>query len=640
MTVRALHETAWTPSEEQRTGANIARFMSKHGLGSYAELRAAWTADAAWFWGTMADELGIHWFERPHTTLDVSRGVAWARWFPGGITNVVSSCVDRHDPESLAYVGEGEEGDVSRMTFGELSDLVSRIAGELRRLGVRREDRVGLYLPLTPEAYACMYACAKIGAVAVPMFSGFGVAAIVARLQDAGASVLISADAFLRRGKVIPMREIAEAAARESGVEQLIVWPRLGEGSWDAVLAADPVREAEPVPADHPFLIAYTSGTTGKPRGAVHTHAGFPLKTATETFFHCDQRDGELLCWLTDLGWIMAPLTMAGAGLTGRPLFLYDGAPDHPTPGRVRELIDRHELAILGASPTYVRALMGQPDHGFDTSPSSLRILCSTGEAWNEVPWWWYFERVGGGRCPVVNVAGGTEAGSFLGVLPIRPLKPCSFNSTCVGVDAAVYRADGSEAEPGEVGELVVRQPWPGMTKSFWNDDERYLDSYWSRWPDVWVHGDWASRDADGNWWLHGRSDDTMMIAGKRVGPAEVESALVKHDAVIEAAAIGVPDELKGESIWCFVVAPRDVSIDEDDLRSFVGTQLGKAFTPRRVIAVSLLPRTRNGKVLRRAIRAVVTGESQGDLSSLDNPGAIAEIQSAVESTAHVLEGR
>ena len=237
--MRSLRETAWTPSEEQRTGANIAQFMSKHGLGSYADLRAAWTADAAWFWGTMADELGIHWLERPHATLD-ARVASPGCWFPGGITNVVSSCVDRHDPELLAYVREGEEGDVDRMTFGELSDLVSRIAGALRSLGVSRDDRVGLYLPLTPEAYACMYACAKLGAVAVPMFSGFGVAAIAARLQDAGASVLITADAFVRRGKVIPMREIAEAAARESGVEQLLVWPRLREGNWDALLAADP----------------------------------------------------------------------------------------------------------------------------------------------------------------------------------------------------------------------------------------------------------------------------------------------------------------------------------------------------------------------------------------------------------------
>lgn len=631
-----MHEIAWSPSEEQRTGANVTAFMAKHGLGSYEELRAAWTADTAWFWGTMADELGIHWFTRPDATVDLSRGVPVTRWFPGGVTNLVSSCVDRHEPGLLAYVWEGEGGAVSRMTFGELSDLVSRIAGQLRALGVRRNDRVGLYLPLLPEAFACIYACAKLGAIAVPMFSGFGTAAIAARLADAGASVLVTAESFERRGREIPMREIAEEAARASGVETVLVCPRPDSGTWDAVITGDPVHEAEPVPSDHPYLIAYTSGTTGKPKGAVHTHTGLPLKSATETLFHCDQREGELLCWLTDLGWIMAPLTMAGAGLTARPLLLYDGAPDHPGPARVRQLIDRHEVAIFGTSPTYIRSLMGRNDHGFETSPASLRILCSTGEAWNEAPWWWYFERVGGGRCPVVNVAGGTEAGSLLGVLPIRPLKPCSFNSTCVGIDAAVLSADGSEAGPGEVGELVVKQPWPGMTKSFWKDDERYLESYWSRWPEVWVHGDFASRDDTGNWWLHGRSDDTMMVAGKRVGPAEVESALVKHEDVVEAAAIGVPDELKGETIWCFVVPPEGASIDEAELRSFVGAQLGKAFTPKRVLAVRGLPRTRNGKVLRRAIRAAVTGDSQGDLSSLEDMGAIAALESVIRSAKHV----
>jgi acetyl-CoA synthetase len=601
--------------------------MRARSIPSFDELERAWIADPEWFWSEVERDLGIVWFEPPARVRDVTPGKPWERWFPAGTTNVTATCVDRHPSSALAVVWEGEEGIVRRLDYGELSELVSRIAGGLVASGVASGDRVGLYLPLAPEAVACLYACAKVGAIAVPMFSGFGVAPIATRLQQARVKVLITADGSMRRGREIDMRWIAEeAAAAAPSVERVVVWPRLRDGNWDAFLDAEPVRDCVPVDSSHPFLLAYTSGTTGKPKGAVHTHGGFPLKAASETMFHLDQRTGESICWLTDPGWIMAPLTALGAGVTGNTVFLYDGAPDYPAPRRVADMLRRHEVAILGISPTFIRALMRHDDHGFDRPTPSLRVLGSTGEAWNDSAWWWYFEHVGKRRCPIINIAGGTEAGSFLGAVPVRPLKPSSFNSVCVGIDADIFGVDGQPVAAGDVGELVVKQSWPGRTNGFWDDTERYLESYWSRWPDVWVHGDWASRDADGSWWLHGRSDDTMNIAGKRLGPSDVESVLCSHPLVVDAAAVGLPDEQKGEVLRCYVVTRSRSARLADELATFVADALGRAFRPDRVEIVSALPRTRNGKILRRAIRAAATGSDAGDLSSLENPQAVEEI--------------
>ena len=626
-----MSEYAWEPTEDFLQNSNIAKFMAEHSLSDYEELKAAWLADRIWFWQAASEHLGIHWYEQPTDTVDLSRGPELPRWFPGGTTNLVQTCVDRHDPAKRAYVWEGEEGEVRQLSYGDLQELVSRIAGGLVKLGVKKGDRVGIYMPMSPEALASSFACAKIGAIFVPNFSGFAEEPIIQRLQDSGAKVLITADAYYRRGRKIDMQSTARAAAAAvPSVEHVVVWPRVEEGNWDDFLDAEPVVDALPVASNHPFLIAYTSGTTGKPKGAVHDHVGFALKVASETNFHIDHRDDELFFWLTDFGWIMAAYKMCGGGVAGRPLMLYDGAPDYPTPSRISELLKRHEVSIFGTSPTFIRALMPRDDHGFDGDPGSLRVLASAGEPWNDLPWWWYFEQVGGSKCPVLNISGGTESGSFVGTLLIKPIKPSSFNSIAIGMDPDVYLPDGTSAPPGEVGELVVKPPWPAMTAGFWNDEQRYLETYFSRWPDKWVHGDWASHDGEGNWWLHGRSDDTLMIAGKRVGPAEVESCLVNHEHVAEAAVVGVPDDVKGESIWCFVVVREGVEGVEEELVEVVVEGLGKAFRPGRVEIVSALPKTRSGKILRRVIKATATGDDQGDLSSLENPEAVEGIRLAL----------
>lgn len=625
-------DTVWAPTDEFLLDGNLAGFMRRHGIASYDELERAWIADPDWFWLAAADDVGLTWLERPSRALDPSRGPAWPRWYADGTTNLVHACVRQHPADALALLWEGEEGAVRRVTFGELDALVGRIAGGLRALGVGPGDRVGLFLPLTPEAVACCYACAALGAIYVPAFSGYGADAVAVRLADAGAKVLITADAFLRRGRRIDMRAVAEAAAaRAPSVERVVVMPRLDEvPGWDRFLDVEPFVDLEPVAGDHPFMVAYTSGTTGRPKGAVHTHASWPVRSATETAWHLDQRPGEPMIWMTDLGWIMAALSITGCHLTGRPLLLYDGAPDHPAPSRMAEVLARHEVGVFGTSPTYIRSLMGRDDHGFDGRHASLRLLSGGGEPWTEPVWRWYFERVGGGRIPLINQSGGTEAGAILASVPLRPIRPCTFNSPAVGVDANVFAADGRPAAPGALGELVVLQPWVGQTKGFWaDDDSRYEEAYWSRWPGVWAHGDLASRDADGHWLLHGRSDDTLMIAGKRVGPAEVEAAVATIPGVRAAAAVGLPHETKGEALWCFIVARGEPEGLEDEVAATIVERLGKPFAPERVVVVAALPQTRNAKILRRAIRAAACGIDPGDVSALENPEAVEAIAAA-----------
>jgi acetyl-CoA synthetase len=420
----------------------------------------------------------------------------------------------------------------------------------------------------------------------------------------------------------------------ERGGRTDVPWTEGRDLAWTPLLAAQPDRfETEHLDPEHTLFIAYTSGTTGRPKGAVHVHGGFLVKIAEEVAYQTDVGAGDLLFWFADLGWIMGPWEIVGATALGATVFLYDGAPNHPGPDRIWAMVERHRVTHLGVSPTLIRALIPSGEEPVSSHDLfSLRILASTGEPWNPEPYRWFFEEVGKGRLPIINLSGGTEVGAcFLSPHPISPLKPCSLRGPALGMDVAVFRPDGTLAGPGEVGELVCRQPWPGMTRGLRGDPERYLDTYWRRFPGVWCHGDWASVDEDGSWFLHGRSDDTMNVAGKRLGPAEVENVLTLHPSVAEAAVIGVPHEVKGEAIWCFVVAKGPEPSDlPEALKALVAEHLGKAFRPSRVVVVPELPRTRSAKILRRAIRATVTHAEPGDLSSLENPSALEAIRAAL----------
>ena len=573
--------------------------------------------------------------------LDSSDGIPWTRWFVGGRLNLAHNCLDRwaeRTPDAIAVVWEGEDGDVRRVSYKELRLLTDRLANALRSLGVGERDAVGIYMPMAPETVAAFYACAKLGAISLPIFSGFGAPAVAARLNDAGAKVLITADGSLRRGRQVDMRSIAEEAkALAPTLKHLLVWPRLGprESDWDELLSSQPdVFETRAFDSEHPLFIGYTSGTTGRPKGAVHVHGGFLVKIAEEVAYQVDVKPGDALFWVTDLGWIMGPWEIVGAHALGATVLLSEGAPDHPGPDRVWDLVERHRVTQLGVSPTLIRALIPHgAEHVTRHDLSSLRILASTGEPWNPNPYEWLFRNAGGGRLPIINLSGGTEVGAcFLSPLPIDELKPCTLRGPALGMDVQVWGPGGNPVAPGEVGELVCTQPWPAMTRGIWGDPDRYLETYWSRWRDVWVHGDWASVDKDGFWFLYGRSDDTLSIAGKRLGPAEVESVLASSPLVKESAAVGVPDDVKGESLQCVVVlapgaAPGDATAAA--LSELVTEAFGKAFRPARIVFASDLPRTRSAKIVRRAVRASLTGEDPGDLSSLENPQALDAIREA-----------
>src|SRR5215207_1972183 len=572
--------------------------------------------------------MGLEFARAWEKVADLSRGPEWATWFVGGRLNFAHNCAPRwaeRTPEAVACVSLGEDGRRRTLTFAELSEQLTRLAEALAALGVGVGDRVAIYLPMSQEVAVASHACAHLGAIQVPIFSGFAAPAVAQRLQASEAKVAITAHTTSRRGREVPMLEILEEARVEApALEHVVLAP------WDDVLAGQPGElPAAELDSETPYLLTYTSGTTGRPKGVVHVQGGFLVSIAREACYQADATPDDVIHFATDMGWIMGPWTVVGGGAMGSTLVFAEGAPDWPV-DRLWSLIERERVSILGLSPTLVRALIPQGEPEADLS--SLRVLVTTGEPWNPEPYRWLFERVGGGRVPIINCSGGTEVGAcFLSPTPAIPIKACSLGGPALGMAMDVVDADGrSLVESGEVGELVCRRPFPGMTRGFWQEPERYLDTYWRRFPGVWTHGDWASVDEDGYWFLHGRSDDTLNIAGKRIGPAELESAAVEHPGVLECAAVGIPHEVKGEVAWLFCIPAPGVEADEAlarEVGELVAAELGKAFRPDRVVFVSALPKTRSAKIMRRAVRAKVLGADLGDLSSLENPEALDEIE-------------
>jgi acetyl-CoA synthetase len=625
--------------------SNLQRFIEKHALGSYGKLMRRSTTNIAWFWDTVLRDLDIQFYKPYSRVVDLSEGKPWARWCVDGEMNVVHNMLDKYagtpTNEKIAIKSETENGTNRTLSYKELREEVNKMAGALRSLELGKGDAIGVFMPMVPEIVIAMLAIIKIGGIFLPLFSGFGASAIVSRLKDADAKALFTAAGTYRRGKFCAMKPIAdEAGLQIPTLQHLLVLNQAGEWLLENLKASSPLRglnssfdeeATERTGAEDPMMIIYTSGTSGKPKGAVHTHCGFPIKAAQDMWQGLDLHPDETLFWMTDMGWMMGPWEVFGTLILGATMMLYDGAPDFPGPDRVWSLVDRQKVTALGVSPTLIRALRRHGDeivHQHDLS--SLRKFASTGEPWNPDPWTWLFQNVGRGKLPIINYSGGTEiSGGIVMGNVLTPMKPCAFSGPLPGMAADIVDENGKSVR-GRVGELVIREPWIGMTRGFWRDPQRYIESYWSRWPDVWVHGDWAAVDDDGLWYILGRSDDTIKIAGKRVGPAEVESILVAHPQVSEAAAVGVPDPIKGEALVCFCVLRKGVNGDIDlatELKGNVARDLGKALAPKDVLFVPDIPKTRNAKVMRRIVRAAYIGEKLGDTSALENPASLEEIK-------------
>jgi acetyl-CoA synthetase len=762
---------AWTPTPDVIERARLTKFMKQVGVSTWDELYEFSIVDVEKFTEEVLEFLDIR-FEPPYEKLlETSDGPEFPMWFatkdapqrhrdtesePGALAtgfrsaglNITTMCLDRwqtdETKDEAALIWEGEEGGSTTITYARLLAEVENCAEKLCDLGIGQGDAVGMHLPMIPETVVSLLAINRVGAIAVPVFSGYGIDAITSRMEAVGARAIFTCDGAPRRGKPVDMLTVAaRAIANVATIESVIVVERnshLNDNVYEDHVDArerrrDQVRRYEHLRSDlffgkkvalwgvgrdaistcdvataktsaeDPLIILYTSGTTGKPKGIAHTHASFPLKAAQDMAFGTDVGRGTRISWYTDIGWMMGPWLIYGALINGGTICIYDGAPDYPTPDRMWEFCAKHKVEILGISPTLIRALAacedtsGSPPYeggvaaasadGVVLSPgdkivdanaknhpvgetptpllrkeesyktpferhdlSSLRAFASTGEPWNPAPWWWLFEKVGNSRLPIINYSGGTEiAGGILMGNPLLPIKPCSFPAPCPGMDVDILDEEGKPVGPGKVGELVIKQPWIGMARGFWHENERYLDTYWRRFKDIWVHGDFAMRDKDGHWFILGRSDDTLKVAGKRVGPAEVESILVSHPQVTEAAIIGVPDEKKGTAMVAFVVLSPQSHRDAEDskkgsppyeggvdaasadgvvlyneLKKLIADQMGKPLAPSKIHFVTALPKTRNAKVMRRVIRSAYLGEDPGDLSALEDPGVVDDI--------------
>lgn len=645
--MKPLH--TWQPSERHLQNSNVARLTQSLGVENYDQMLELSNRDPQRYWSSVLEYCQIVWEQPPHAYADLSAGAEFPKWFPGGQLNWVRSVLvwsERPGGASrIAVISEREDGSTSHVTYAQLAKRVGDFAGGLAARGIGRGTRVGLLMENGLEATISLLALSYVGAIVVPLFSGFGVDAVVSRLGSCRAQALIATTGFWRRGKRIDVGAVVRTACdRLPSVEQ-VIWKREAQEvaldtrnhDWVAVEAVgSPVAPAI-MQANDPFMIIYTSGTTGKPKGAVHTHGGFPLKIAHDSVVHFDVDPGDVFCWPADMGWIAGTLVLASALLRGATLVCYDGAPDFPDWSRMSRLIERHGITHFGSAPTLIRGLASHAAEALQGDLSTVELLITAGEGIDPEHFSWFQQQFGRGTQPLINYTGGTEAsGALLASVVVRPIAPSAFNTSSPGVDADVLDAAGTPLV-NAVGELVVRSPFVGMTQSFWEDDQRYLETYWRAIPGIWVHGDLAMRSPDGSFYVMGRSDDIIKLAGKRVGPAEIEEVILELTEVAEAAAIGVEDAAKGQKLVVFLVRTSQGTDGADDdglaqrVRSHVDERLGRPFRPSTVHVVSQLPKTRSSKIMRRVIRSVYCGLPAGDLSALDNPASLDELRSLTQ---------
>jgi acetyl-CoA synthetase len=636
------------PTSEFRKNANVSD------PAIYSKARS----DRERFWESWAEQLDWH------TKWD--RVLDWdpphAKWFVGGKLNASFNCLDRHldkRGEKVALIWEGEPGEVRRITYRELHRDVSKFANGLKNLGVHSGDRVAIYMPLIPEAVVAMLACARIGAVHSVVFGGFSAEALRDRIQDAEAKVLITATSGYRRGNLVPLKKVADAAVadcptitnvvvvmRRSAAEEADDTLRMqtGRDRWYHEILRDAGENSPPewVDSEHMLYTLYTSGTTGKPKGIVHTTGGYLTGCLATSKWVFDLKDEDVYWCTADIGWVTGhSYVVYGPLALGATVVIYEGAPDWPKQDRFWDIIERHKVSIFYTAPTAIRAFMKwgeQHPQGHDMS--SLRLLGSVGEPINPEAWMWYHKNIGAERCPIVDTWWQTETGAIM-ITPlpgIVPTKPGSATKPFPGIDAEILDDRGNRVEVGG-GYLAITSPWPSMLRGIWRDPERFVKQYWSKWPDIYFTGDGAKRDEDGYFWLLGRVDDVINVAGHRIGTMEVESALVDHQSIAEAAVVGISHEIKGTGIAAFVIVKESqraaASLDpakfEQELKQHVTNKIGAIARPEKILVTVDLPKTRSGKIMRRLLRDIAEGRALGDVTTLADPAVVASLKDRYE---------
>ncbi len=631
-------EIIWQPSKEQIENSKLTKFIQHCKLNNYDELEKKSFSNPGWLWDNVIKFSNLKFYKPYSKILDESKGTPWTRWCIGGKTNIVLNCIDRHKDKEFFkntfIFAEREDGKESSITYEEFDKQISKVGNTLKINGFKKGDVIALYMPQFIETYIAYFAILKIGCVVLPLFSGYGSKAVIERLNIAKAKGIFTVEKTFRKAKEIRMfDQIKNELDQVISLEKIFL---LGKEkgkkifNWENFQNVSDNLKTEETDAEDPAIIHFTSGTTGKPKGCVYTHIGLVAKMSFDEGVLADFKQTDIHLCMADMGWMVGSKSATIASAHGAQMVIAEGVPDFPDEVRFWKLIEKYKVSWTELSPALIRAQMIKDEKLFkDLDLSSLRMICTGGEPWTEKPWKWLFQVIGKSKVPIMNSAGGTEvSGSILHCCLHRPFKVGSFNAPIPGMSADILNLDGQKVSTNEMGELVMRKSSIGLTKSLWNDDKRYIDNYWSVIKDYWVHGDLASRDADGHWYLHGRSDDTIKVSGKRIGPSELESVIVKSGKAKEVAAVGIPDANKGSKIILSIVPAENNDQKESFFEDLVIKDLGKSFKPDKVIFVKDLPKTRNMKIMRRVIKSCLANQDPGDLSTLLNPESVEEIRS------------
>ena len=627
----------WEAPDSIKKKSKLTQFLKHCNVSNYDDLEKKSFSDPGWLWDNVIKFSNLKFYKPYKKILDETKGAPWSKWCVGGTTNIVLNCVDRHKDkdffkETFIY-SEREDGKESSITYEEFDKQISKVGNSLKINGFKKGDVIALYMPQFIETYIAYFAILKIGCVVLPLFSGYGSKAVVERLNIAKAKGIFTVEKTFRKGKEIRMFDLVKNDLDQ--VQSLSKIFLLGKDTgkkifnWENFNNVSEKLNTEEMNSEDPAIIHFTSGTTGKPKGCVYTHVGLVSKMSFDEGVLADFKQNDIHLCMADMGWMVGSKSATIASLHGAKMVIAEGVPDFPDEVRFWKLIEKYKVSWTELSPALIRAQMIKDKKLFkDLNLNSLRIVCTGGEPWTEKPWKWLFEFIGKSKVPIMNSAGGTEvSGSILHCCLHRPFKVGSFNAPIPGMSADILTLDGKKVSTDEMGELVMRKSSIGLTKSLWNDDDRYIKNYWSIIKDFWVHGDLASKDKDGHWFLHGRSDDTIKVSGKRIGPSELESVIVKSGKAKEVAAVGIPDENKGSKIILSIVLLENSEEKESYFENLVINDLGKSFKPDKIIFVKDLPKTRNMKIMRRVIKSCLAKEDPGDISTLLNPESVEEIR-------------